>query len=168
MTGVLWRAWHEDPSFSPKLGANSRWMRLCIAMQRVSDPNFLKIRSIAMNSSDQCLNHLFIKFTVYSLLFPAFEVRSFRWSTCNDFRPSLNLLCRSDTLILDEYTSFYALLNNPNFSVAVCLNFTQNLIASLCPVFKPWVLPKTTLDQNNSNPRMHEPNKLKCAHHIHI
>jgi hypothetical protein len=41
----------------------------CTIMQKIPGPTFLKLRPNMMNSSEQCLNNLFIKYAVYSLLF---------------------------------------------------------------------------------------------------
>jgi hypothetical protein len=97
-----------------------------------------------MNLSDQFLNHLFIKFTVYSLflrhqkmLSTLFSLTIFRSLSCNDSHPSLNILCHSNTFVLNKYCSLYALSNISNVSVAVFFNFTQKLIAALCSILKP-------------------------------
>jgi hypothetical protein len=64
-------------------------------------------------------------------------------SSSNDSHSSLNLLCHSITLALDKHSSPYALFNISNVSVAVFFHLTQNLIAALCSILKPWTQQKT-------------------------
>jgi hypothetical protein len=62
----------------------------------------------------------------------------------------LNILCHSNILLPDKYSSLYALLKISNISTVV---FLLNRIKILHP--------------NNCHPHMHPPNKLKLACHIH-
>jgi hypothetical protein len=95
----------------------------------------VKFRPNTMNSSDQSLNHLFIKFTVYSLFFQHKFVMNdiFSIKKCSQhfflptiFAVSLSELLvsldltklHSDVLFLNKHSSSYALLDISNVSVA--------------------------------------------------
>lgn len=59
---------HGDPPVSQQLGDNARRTLWCTVVQRrVPGPTFLKLRPNAVNSTDQPLNHLFVKFAFYGL-----------------------------------------------------------------------------------------------------
>jgi hypothetical protein len=102
---------------SPETRRQSPRMRRCIVVQKIPGPTFLKLRPNAMNKSDQHLSHLFIKFTVFNLFFGHKFVKNYTFSikkcsrqcfqprflSCNNSRPSLNLLRNSNTLVLDKH-----------------------------------------------------------------
>jgi hypothetical protein len=146
-------------------------MLRCIVVQKISGTTFLKLRLNAMNSGDRSLDHLFIKFTVYTPFFRNKFVINYIFS--------MNM--QSTLFSLSELLGTFYAIQTHLFSINIVQRthflifqtfqkhfsyFTQNLIAVLCSILTPSTRRKNYLHQNNCNPLLHRRNKLKLAHHI--
>jgi hypothetical protein len=122
-------------------------MRRCIVAQKIPQSTFLKLWTNAMNSTDQSLNRLFIKFAVYSLFFRkkltmdnTFSIKkcSQHWSfvllrLSPFFEPFMQFKHNCSR------TTFFTVRTSQHFNrFSSCfIILIQHLIAALCSILKP-------------------------------